>query len=661
VTTYSYDNLGNLASTTNPANQKVSYTYDDLGNLSSTTDPLGHVTQYSHDASGLVTSIVDRNGNETNYSYDADGRLTKSIFSDGSANSYNYDGFGDMTAAANSTETLGFTYDQAGEITSSTAAPTSSGDPGPSVTLHYTYDAAGEPTSVAGPAGTISYGYNPNALLNQVTDPTGGVFGITHDANGREIGLSRPNGVSDTTTYDVAGDVTAIASVTSNGSNLAFDDYAYTANGLRATLDNGDGSTAYSYDADGQLTSASYPSASGLSNESFSYDAAGNQIESSQAYDGAGRITADSANSYTFDKDGQLTTRTVTKTGKTTHYSWNANHQLVAVAAPDGSQTTYSYDPLGRRVSVTTAAGRTYTVYDGLNPIATYDGAGNLTASYVHDGSSSKLLEETAGGASYYYLEDALGSVTALTNASGAIVDSYRYSAFGGVHATGTTSNAFTYIGTPTDPSTGLVYLQTRYLDPTTGRFLSEDPVADSTPYGYSLNSPTNLSDPTGRDSLEEEGAAEDVEGTLEGTSDDEALDILRNTLSSALREFAGEAAEDLDDIAEALTQQFTSDLAEDAALRAGAQELTGVAAEAEEFSEESPATILEVLTDEDVVQDLSDATNTLSYTTVVPEGPGGLGSVLAQHVPPDLLGNLVLVGSVVGAIIKYIASGGGG
>jgi YD repeat-containing protein len=214
-------------------------------------------------------------GGQTSYVYDADGRLTKVTLADGTTSTYGYDGFGELTGASNVTETLGFGYDAAGEASTATAAPLSTADAEPSVTLAYGYDAAGEPTSVAGPAGAVGYGYNPDGLLNQVTDPSGGVFGITHDANGRRTGLSRPNGVTDVYSHAAADELLGIDSTNSGGGSVGFDHYTYTTNGLRASLANGDGTTSYGYDADAQLTSGSYPSASGLAKESFGYDSVG--------------------------------------------------------------------------------------------------------------------------------------------------------------------------------------------------------------------------------------------------------------------------------------------------------------------------------------------------------------------------------------------------
>ncbi|HVV75561.1 MAG TPA: RHS repeat domain-containing protein [Mycobacteriales bacterium] len=113
------------------------------------------------------------------------------------------------------------------------------------------------------------------------------------------------------------------------------------------------------------------------------------------------RLTADANYTYSYDNESDLVSRTATSTGKVTRYIWNADHQLLGVTAPDGSQTTFGYDPLGRRVDVTTSCGRTHTVYDGLRPIAQYDANGNLAASYVYGPGAYEQLEEAVGGSSY--------------------------------------------------------------------------------------------------------------------------------------------------------------------------------------------------------------------------------------------------------------------
>jgi RHS repeat-associated protein len=68
--------------------------------------------------------------------------------------------------------------------------------------------------------------------------------------------------------------------------------------------------------------------------------------------------------------------------------------------------------------------------------------------------------------------------VTSLTNAAGAAAETYTYDSFGKLTASsGSVANPFRYTGREFDSTTGLYYYLARYYDPSTGRFLSEDPL----------------------------------------------------------------------------------------------------------------------------------------------------------------------------------------
>lgn len=103
-------------------------------------------------------------------------------------------------------------------------------------------------------------------------------------------------------------------------------------------------------------------------------------------------------------------------------------------------------------------------------------------------------------------MQDGQGSTRALANASGVLTDAYSYTAFGTIYnQSGSTLNSYLYTGQQFDSLTGLYSLRARYYDPNVGRFLSQDtyPVDYQYPielnrYGYSANSPINLSDPSG-------------------------------------------------------------------------------------------------------------------------------------------------------------------
>jgi RHS repeat-associated protein len=110
----------------------------------------------------------------------------------------------------------------------------------------------------------------------------------------------------------------------------------------------------------------------------------------------------------------------------------------------------------------------------------------------------STFLSGTTG----YYEQDGLGSVSSVSNSSGALADTYKFGSFGNLTAsTGTLTNAFQYTGREFDAETGLLYYRARYYDQNAGRFIGEDPErfnAGMNFYAYVHNNPINMIDPFG-------------------------------------------------------------------------------------------------------------------------------------------------------------------
>ena len=91
-------------------------------------------------------------------------------------------------------------------------------------------------------------------------------------------------------------------------------------------------------------------------------------------------------------------------------------------------------------------------------------------------------MSVTYDGAEYFYLKNAQGDVTGLVNSSGTQVVAYTYDAWGNpLTTTGSMAdtlgklNPFRYRGYFYDTETGLYYLQSRYYNPETGRFINAD------------------------------------------------------------------------------------------------------------------------------------------------------------------------------------------
>jgi len=105
-----------------------------------------------------------------------------------------------------------------------------------------------------------------------------------------------------------------------------------------------------------------------------------------------------------------------------------------------------------------------------------------------------------------YVYTDPQGTPLAEADVNGNMTATFDYAPYG-TQALGNAPNGPGYTGHVNDPDTGLVYMQARYYDPATGRFLSVDPVGPSagnafnfSRYAYADNNPVTYTDPTGTD-----------------------------------------------------------------------------------------------------------------------------------------------------------------
>jgi RHS repeat-associated protein len=181
-------------------------------------------------------------------------------------------------------------------------------------------------------------------------------------------------------------------------------------------------------------------------------------------------------------------------------------------AMPDGEgwdRIEYAYDAAGRRIEKKVdGATQVKFVYDGDHILAEYNNAGTLLRKYVHGAGIDRpiCMIESSGtyAGTHYYHYDALGSVVAMTNSSGTVVQLYEYSVYGQVAASDADHpNRFMFTGREFDKDTGLYYYRARYYHPEIGRFLQTDPVgydAGLNLHGYCGNNPIIRIDPFGRD-----------------------------------------------------------------------------------------------------------------------------------------------------------------
>ena len=308
--------------------------------------------------------------------------------------------------------------------------------------------------------------------------------------------------------YDPASQVTNILhQLTATSATINQAAYAYNPVGNRMSLTDRRGSQAFGYDTLARLTSASHPLLA--TPQAFAYDAVGNRTTGGSVVNAGNQLTADANYTYQYDDSGNLTRKTLLATGNFTQFTYDAENRLTKVedfvaGNPTASATsTYSYDGLGRRIEKVANGQTKRYVYDGEDILLEYDGANVLQARYTHGPGIDEPIAVTKGGATFFYHQDGLGTVTDLTNAAGATAKSYAYDAYGNiVDQMGTLDQPYSYTGREFDAETGLHYYRARYYDPASGRFLQKDPIGflgkDVNLYRYVHSNPANQTDPAG-------------------------------------------------------------------------------------------------------------------------------------------------------------------
>ena len=285
---------------------------------------------------------------------------------------------------------------------------------------------------------------------------------------------------------------------------------AYTYNPVenRTSLTDRRGAQNFGYDPLDRLTSVSHPLLA--TPQAFAYDAVGNRTTGGSVVNAGNQLTADATHSYQYDDNGNLTRKTLLATGNFTQYTYDAENRLTKVedfvaGNPTAFATsTYRYDGLGRRIEKVAGGQTKRYVYDGEDILLEYDGSNVLQAWYTHGPTADEPIAITRGGQTYFYHADGLGTITDLTDSTGAIAKAYAYDGYGNVlDAPGSVEQPYAYTGRELDPESGLYYYRARYYDPNIGRFLQQDPIklfGGMNLYRYVRDNPTNGTDSSGLD-----------------------------------------------------------------------------------------------------------------------------------------------------------------
>jgi RHS repeat-associated protein len=435
-------------------------------------------------------------------------RLTKKTYPDNSTVIYTYDNDSRLTQVVDPTGTYQFGFDNMGRLSSTTTNYTFLTSR--SFTTAYGYDAASNRTSFTDPeSGATGYGYDTLNRLQTLTPPSAfgtGNFGFGYDNDSRRTSLTRPNSVNTTYGYDT---LSRLLSVTHKKGTSTLDGATYTLDNAgnrmsRTPLPSGT-ATNFTYDSIYELLTAKQGKST---TESYTYDAVGNRLTSSgtsYTNNSSNELTAVGNNTtYTYDNNGNTLTKVVSgHGGGTTTYAWDFENRLTSITLPgSGGTVSFKYDPFGRRIYKSSSSGTSVFAYDGDNLVEETNSSGAVVAGYSENLTIDEPLVMLRTGVTSFYQADGLGSVTSLSNGAGALAQTYTFDSFGKTTASsGSLTNPFRFTARDFDTETNLQFSRARYYDPSTGRFLSEDPIGFNGGfnfYQYVGNSSTNLVDQLG-------------------------------------------------------------------------------------------------------------------------------------------------------------------
>jgi RHS repeat-associated protein len=494
ATQYEYNARSETTAVVDALGQRYEFAYDKLGRVTQTTRAGASMT-FAYDAAGNRTERRDYNGALTTYAYDALNRLTGVSYPDTTSATYGYDKLSRLTSATNQHGTVTLSYNSAGQLSGTTDVW--------GQTLGYQYDANDNRTELR-LGGTVKATYQYDALNRLTVLTDGGAFAFAYDAAGKPTSRTSPNGVATTYEYDGLDRLTKLRHAKGT-TTLAEYQHQLSAAGTITQITDAAGAHAYAYDAADRLTSATHPSAPA---ESYAYDGVGNRTASHRTtnyqYQTFNRVVTAGPTTYTYDANGNLTAKSDGVDSWT--YAWDAENRLTTAAKLGGPTVTYKYDALGRRVQRVKSVLVPYSVettsfsYDGADVVLDTNGDGS-TVEYVNGLGVDEKLALRAGGVTLHYAQDHLGSMRALTDASGNVVEQQTYDSFG--DGPGSLLTRYGFTGRERDADTGLYYYRARWYDPQAGRFISEDPIGFEGGvnwYEYVGNNPLSRVDPFGED-----------------------------------------------------------------------------------------------------------------------------------------------------------------
>ncbi|MFT7880365.1 MAG: RHS repeat-associated core domain-containing protein [Sulfurimonas sp.] len=491
---FSYDNNGNLLTRAVPTPADHTFTYNGVDKRTGYTSPLYKATTYTYNKSKQVTQIERPSGKTITNNYDK-GRLVSTSTPEGTTE-YSYLFADKVGSITHGSESFSFTYD-------GTLLTTIAQNGLLNHTINYTYNNDFKVTSSTYAGVTENYSYDNDGLLTGSGDYT-----LTRDTQNGYVTQLSDGTLTQNRSYNSYGEITEVSDNTftyqlTNRDNAgAITQKSETLNGTTTTYN-------YTYDDLGRLTEACRVGGTHQMCETYAYDNNGNRLSATvngetttASYTLDDQLEVYGDNSYKYDNDGYLIEK-ITPEGTTT-YDYGTFGELREIVTP--TQTiTYKHNANNQRVAklINGQVVEKYLWADLTTLLAIYDANDNLVQRFEY-ADQRMPVSMSANSTKYYLHYDQVGSLRAVSDTNGQVVKEITYDTFGNIISDSNQDFkvAFGFAGGLYDSDTGLTRFGYRDYDAYTGKWTAKDPIGfnggDSNLYGYVLEDPVNLVDPTG-------------------------------------------------------------------------------------------------------------------------------------------------------------------
>lgn len=513
-TTFEIDGRGNKIKMTDPSAGIFTYQYDNLGRMVREDNPKGY-TLFTFDNLGrpltektFGKTSAEKTDIQKTYTYNAQTKLPETISGTANGKTFTYTTYYDQyyRIKGKKEQTPDFTY------SSST-----------------TYDSFGRADIISTTVTLVNPNYTTKSNIKNIYDANG-ILIRQDDTDARKMiwEISETNALGQATEMHYGNGYNISTTYSTKDFSLQKINHTHTTTGVNI-LD-----IEYNYDVNkGVLNSRNF--ATFNKNETFTYDklnrllteSLNGTLQNQYTYDQRGRMTSNSELGRYNYHNGNYKLQNINFNEKGTRInqergfaeiSYNAFKAPIVIKQNGKDELHFEYNILKTRYAMASAVSGKQKLYssDFAIEITRHGNKTEIISFITGDPYSANYIKKeiltgnALSSTNHYYLHrNNLGSIVAITNSRGDVVEKRFFDAWGNLKAGTMAITDRGYTGHEHLPTLGLINMNARIYDPILRRFLSADnEISDAyntqayDRYSYVLNNPLLYVDPSGNSPL---------------------------------------------------------------------------------------------------------------------------------------------------------------